>query len=48
MPVPCVVTFRCCDKTPKKTNLKEERFILAHGFRGFNLMAAGSIALELK
>jgi hypothetical protein len=26
-----------CDKIPEKNNLKEERFILAHGFRGFIL-----------
>jgi hypothetical protein len=28
-------------KVPKKINLKEERFILAHSFRGFNPWSLG-------
>jgi hypothetical protein len=38
------LTFCCCDKIPKINNLKEERFILAHGFRGFNSWLLGLTA----
>jgi hypothetical protein len=26
-----LLDFHCCDQTPEKTNLKEEKFILAYG-----------------
>jgi hypothetical protein len=36
-PVSICVSYVCCrDKILKKTNLKEKRFILAHGFRDFS------------
>jgi hypothetical protein len=41
------VTFHHCDKIPKKSNLKEERFILAHAFRSFSAWLYGSIAKGL-
>jgi hypothetical protein len=36
-----VLSFCHCDKIPEKTNLKEKRFILAHGFQKFQSMALG-------
>jgi hypothetical protein len=30
------VSFHHCDEMPKKNNLNDLRFILAHGFRGFS------------
>jgi hypothetical protein len=41
-------TFCHCDKIPGKNNLKEEGFILAHGFRAFRPWSAGSITLGLR
>jgi hypothetical protein len=32
-----------CDKITEKINIKEERFILAHSFRGFHPWLLGSI-----
>jgi hypothetical protein len=32
-PITVVLVFCCCDKIPYKSNLKEEIFILDHGFR---------------
>jgi hypothetical protein len=33
----CQLDFQCCDKTQERNNVKEEeRFLLAHGFRGFS------------
>jgi hypothetical protein len=40
--------FCHCDKYLRETGLKEERFILAHHFRGFSSRMAGSIALGLR
>jgi hypothetical protein len=37
-------TFPHCDKILEKINLKKERLILAHSFRGFSLWVDGSIA----
>lgn len=31
-----LLVFYYCDKIPEKNNLKEEKFILVHGFRGFS------------
>jgi hypothetical protein len=31
-----IILFHCADQTPDKNNLREERFILAHSFRGFS------------
>lgn len=31
----------CCDKMPEKRNLKEERLVLAYGFRGFSPWVEG-------
>jgi hypothetical protein len=31
-----VLVFHCYDKIPEKNNLKEDRLILAHGFRGLS------------
>jgi hypothetical protein len=39
--------FHHRDKTSKKINLKEERFILAYSLRDFSSWLAGSIALCL-
>jgi hypothetical protein len=36
-----------CDKIPDVNNLQEERFILAHGFRGFGPWSTGSIKMGL-
>lgn len=35
--------FYCCDKIPGKNNLKEERFISVHDFRGLSPLSAGSL-----
>jgi hypothetical protein len=28
--------YYCCDKIPNRNNLREERFIFTHGFKGFS------------
>jgi hypothetical protein len=38
-----VLAFHHCDRRAEKTNLKEERFILAHGFGGFSPWLLDSI-----
>jgi hypothetical protein len=38
--------FYHCDKIPERNSLKEERFILASGFRDFGPWSADSIALK--
>lgn len=43
-----MLAFLCCDKIPKKVNLREGRFNSAHHFRGFKLWLAGSIGVSLK
>jgi hypothetical protein len=42
----CKSIFHHCDKISEINNLREDRFILAHGFRGFSPWLAGSIALR--
>ena len=43
-----LLAFPRCDKIAEKINLKDKRFILAHGFRGFSPWLTDSIALVLK
>jgi hypothetical protein len=38
-----MLVFSNCGKIPAKINLKEEGFILAHGFRGFSPQSLGSL-----
>jgi hypothetical protein len=40
--------FYCYDKIHGISNLREEGFILAHGFRGFSLRLAGPVDLGLR
>jgi hypothetical protein len=41
-----VLVFHCCDKIPEQNSLREERFILAHSFRGFRPWSTASIAFR--
>jgi hypothetical protein len=45
VPSPGLSAIHCCDKVTERNNLKEERFILAHTFRGFSPRLAESSAL---
>jgi hypothetical protein len=40
--------FYLCDKIPEKNNLREEGFILAHGFRSLNPCLADPTAMNLR
>jgi hypothetical protein len=40
---PRVITFHHCVNIPEKISFKEERFILAQGFRGSNPWSLGSV-----
>lgn len=42
-----VLVFYYCDQIAGKITLKEEGFILAHGFRGLSPWSAGHIVLHL-
>lgn len=42
-----VSIFHCCDKISDINSLREESFILAHGFRHFSARLAGLVALGL-
>jgi hypothetical protein len=41
-----VLAFHCYNKTPEKNNLRKERSILAHDFRGFSSWSLGPIISE--
>jgi hypothetical protein len=44
-----LVSFiRSCDQIPKKTNLREERFILAHALRHSSLQSLASLTQGLR
>jgi hypothetical protein len=40
---PVLVNLHHCDKMPEQINLKEERLILNHGYRGFSPWLVDSI-----
>lgn len=43
-----MLAFGCCGKSPKKVNLREERFNFAHGSGSLKPWSAGSINASLK
>jgi hypothetical protein len=38
--------YHQCDKIPDRNNLREERFVVAHGFRGFSPWLLGLMCQE--
>jgi hypothetical protein len=44
---PCLSVFNCCGKILEKADIKEEKCILGHGFKGFGPCLPGFIVSRL-